>query len=388
MKDITVISLFDGIGTGFQALKELEIKVKEYHAFEKDKFAAAIAKYNHPEIIQHGDVTLEAFETNMPTSGNVDLLFAGFPCQDFSQAGKGAGLSGDRGKLFFNMVDIINLYKPKMFLLENVARMDKKTLEIINKILGVKPVRINSSKFSAQNRKRFYWLWNIEHKEQLENLNILLKDILGSNESSILKTDKKFNIKKSQDKSSCLSGGAHSGGNHSDMDVILSCKQLYKASTITGHDYNKRIYSEHGKSPTLTKFSGGNLHTKINGVKDEKFNWKKSFKIDWNFLLYNQKQSISYFFKIFSMLFLDILHHRRLTVIECERLQTMPDNYTKYGDFDGHVKKISNTQRYKALGNGWTLNVIIHLLQSLSNQKSQEVVKFPSNNQLELFKTA
>lgn len=393
MKPLTVLSLFDGIGTGFQILKDLNIPVKEYHAFEIDKYAAAIAKYNHPEIIQHGDVTLEAFESNMPTPGKVDLLLAGFPCQDFSQAGFGKGFSGDKGKLFFNLVDMINLYKPKMFLLENV-KMKKETLGIINNILGVEPVRINSNLLSAQNRDRYYWLWNIDYMGLPDDLDVLLKDVLegeaytGKNKSYCIDhnyykgTDAKQYIKKSRRQLVFIiqkGRGNNPGGlkatngktptlssnSWQENNKLLSCKQLYKTNTIKGMDCIKRIYSEHGKCPTLTNMQGGHRQPKINGIKDNKFNWKKSFNIDWNYLLSIQRQTFKFAYKLLCMVFLDILHHRRLTVVECERLQTLPDNYTAYGDFDGKVKPISNSQRYKAIGNGWTLEVVKYLLKQI-----------------------
>ena len=152
-KGINILSLFDGLSCGNIALERAGIKVNNYYASEIDKWAVQIANKNYPNIIQLGDVT-KFDETKLP---KIDLLIGGSPCQDLSSAGKGKGLiKGDRSKLFFVYVYMLKQLKPKYFLLENV-RMKQEYQDIISDLLGVQPIKINSSLVSAQNRVRLYW---------------------------------------------------------------------------------------------------------------------------------------------------------------------------------------------------------------------------------------
>ena len=133
--------------------------LRNYHAFEIDKYAEAVSRFNYPDIIRHGDVhnvdlvcsQLTPHERTIPT-----LLMGGSPCQDFSFAGHQKGFKGDRGALFFQFVEAMNILKPTYFLLENVM-MTQKNQDIMSKYLGVKPVMINSQDFSAHHRKRLYF---------------------------------------------------------------------------------------------------------------------------------------------------------------------------------------------------------------------------------------
>ena len=169
---INVLSLFDGLSCGNIALQRAGIKVNSYFASEVDKYAIQIANKNYPNIIQLGDVT-KFDETKLP---KIDLLIGGSPCQDLSFAGKGKGLEGDRSSLFYQYVRLLKECKPKYFLLENV-RMKQEYQDIISDLLGVQPIKINSSLVSGQNRVRLYWT-NIPNVTQPEDKGILLKDIL------------------------------------------------------------------------------------------------------------------------------------------------------------------------------------------------------------------
>ena len=142
---INVLSLFDGLSCGNIALQRAGIKVNSYFASEVDKYAIQIANKNYPNIIQLGDVT-KFDETKLP---KIDLLIGGSPCQDLSFAGKGKGLiEGDRSSLFYQYVRLLKECKPKYFLLENV-RMKQEYQDIISDLLGVQPIKINSSLVSA-----------------------------------------------------------------------------------------------------------------------------------------------------------------------------------------------------------------------------------------------
>jgi len=305
-----VLSLFDGMSCGQIALKRIGIIPEKYYAAEIDKWAIQITQKNFPDTIQLGDVT----EVSFP-EGEIDLLLAGSPCQGFSFAGKQLNFDDPRSKLFWEFVRILREAKPKYFLLENV-KMKKEYQDVISEAVGVEPIEINSALVSAQNRKRYYWT-NISNFKTPDDKSINLSDVLECGTVDYVKVSKKGVYKKFQNKASCLTGGANSGGNHSDMDLIGKLIHVGNATDIKGFETIKRIYSQWGKCPTLTTMTGGHRHPKIS-INDYEY--------------------------------------RRLTPIECERLQTVPDNYTE---------GVSNTQRYKMLGNGWTVDVIAHILKGI-----------------------
>lgn len=245
----------------------------------------------------------------------LDLLIGGSPCQDLSIAGTRKGLEGNRSCLFWEFVRVLKTIKPKYFLFENVASMKNEDKEIITKTLGVEPICINSALVSAQTRKRLYWT-NIPNVQQPENRGILLKDIL---ESGIAP----------QNKSYCLTETYHKA---SFSDFVKKHTRTMIAMPIRlgllegrSNAQANRVYSIEGKSVCLNANGGGG------GAKTG------LYKID----LPDGEYII-----------------RKLTPIECERLQTLPDNYTA---------GISNSSRYKAIGNGWTCEVIAHILRGLKN---------------------
>ena len=306
LKPQTVLSTFDGMSCFRIVLDQLGIPIKQYFASEIDKYPIQIAQKNYPDTIQLGDVT-KVFAKDLPP---IDILVGGSPCQGFSFAGDQLAFDDPRSALFFEFVRLLKECKPKHFLLENV-RMKKEYLDIITEQLGVEPIFINSSLVSAQNRQRYYWT-NIEGVEQPEDRGIVLKDIL---EDSDWFTDR--------DKSHCLDANYFKGGNlksyfekHRRQLVFNKPIQVGTAD-IKGFDIIKRVYSPEGKSPTLTTMQGGHRQPK---VAEDETRWRK------------------------------------LTPLECERLQTVPDNYTE---------GVSNTQRYKMLGNGWTIEVIKHIFKNI-----------------------
>ena len=173
---MNVLSLFDGISCGQVALRKAGIQIDNYYASEIKDYAMEVTQYNFPNTIQLGDVT----KININKLPPIDLLIGGSPCQDLSIAMKDReGLAGQKSKLFWEYVKILKELKPKYFLLENVARMSTEDKNIISGIVGVEPIRINSSLVSAQLRDRLYWT-NIPNIEQPKDKGILLKDILES----------------------------------------------------------------------------------------------------------------------------------------------------------------------------------------------------------------
>ncbi len=312
---MNVLSLFDGMSCGQIALERAGIKVDNYFASEIDKYAMKVTQKNYPNTIQLGDVSW----SNSWDLPKIDVLIGGSPCQGFSFAGKQLNFEDERSKLFFEFIRLLKEIEPKYFLLENVC-MKKEYQDVITEYLGVEPIKINSSLVSAQNRYRLYWT-NIPSLKQPKDKGIIIKDIMLEKTNEYVKASKKGRYKKFHNKSSCLTGGGNSGGNHSDMDLFgiakNRCFQIGEAIGINGHDLLKRIYADYGKAPTVTCITGGNQYSKI-AVDD--YVW------------------------------------RRLTPVECERLQTVPDNYTE---------GVSNSQRYKMLGNGWTVDVITYIFKKI-----------------------
>ena len=171
-KSLKVLSLFDGIGGGIEALKRTRIPIDTYIAYEIDKNAIKICQKNHPEVIEKGDIRGADFTQYE----GFDLVIGGFCCQSFSIAGKQLGFKDERGQLFFEYLRALREVQPKYFLAENVA-MKKEFENAISELLGVQPILINSALVSAQNRKRNYWT-NIPNVTQPEDKHIMLADIV------------------------------------------------------------------------------------------------------------------------------------------------------------------------------------------------------------------
>ena len=330
---LKVLSLFDGMSCGQLALQRLGIEVDTYYASEIDKYAIQVTQANFPKTIQVGDVC----ELKAEDYQDVDLILAGSPCQGFSFAGKQLAFDDPRSALFFEFVRLLKEIKPKYFLLENV-RMKQQFQDVITEqvsacypdfeggdLLGgqIKPILINSALLSAQNRQRLYWT-NIPNIEQPKDKGIVLRDILEDNPGnkyslSVAKVDRVLNsprgkgffYNKDSEKIGTLVAGYHK--EPTDGSYILSgaWRGRYKEDGATEQ---KLELNQSGKSNSLTTVQKDSV------VVNDNLSWRK------------------------------------LTPLECERLQTVPDNYTN---------NVSNTQRYKMLGNGWTIEVIAHILNNM-----------------------
>lgn len=298
-----VLSLFDGISCGQVALERAGIEVDLYLASEIDKYAIQITQKNYPDTIQLGDIRNingKDFE------GEIDLLMGGSPCQGFSVAGRQLNFEDPRSALFFEFIRLLEECKPKWFLLENVI-MKKEYQDIISSFLGVEPIMINSSLVSAQNRKRLYWT-NINNVLQPKDKKILLKDILEN-------------------------------GNVDRNKSLTLTKSYYMQDPINDYFAKKRKQIVFTNKPYFEKYKS---NRPININKD-KFNTIRTYAG-------SKTRGIG--------ICNDAGFWRKLTPMECERLQTLPDNYTE---------GISNTQRYKCIGNGWTVDVIAHILKNIKN---------------------
>jgi DNA (cytosine-5)-methyltransferase 3A len=359
---LNVLSCFDGISCGQVALERVGIKVDNYYASEIDKYAIKVTQHNYPNTIQLGDIR-EVKGCDLP---KIDLLIGGSPCQGFSFSGKQLNFNDPRSKLFFEYVRLLKEVNPKYFLLENVV-MKKEYQDIISEHLGVQPIEINSSLVSGQNRRRLYWT-NITNIKQPEDKNINLQDILEEDVTEEffikgkyfewLEKNKEYNTKKkfcsfNPKKSIPLMARMYAPwrGNFIEYPAAIRGRTLNKATILgrrlnsDGHRdaYNKNIpitqclevrKTNTNKSNCLTTVTKDNVLTILPPGRHED--------------VYNK--------------YMDGVHYRKLTPIECERLQTLPNNYTS---------TISNSQRYKCLGNGWTVDVISHILKHIKHFKNK-----------------
>lgn len=294
---INVLSLFDGISCGMVALERANISVNRYVAYEIEPHAIQISKKNYPQIEHYGDVTTADFKNY----AGFDLLIGRPPCQSLSivQSKTRKHLEG-KSKLFFEYVRALNEGKPKYFLFENVATMNKESKQIISHCLGCEPILINSNNFSAQDRARLYWT-NIPVELPI---NHVCKDTL----KNILQDESEVHEKYYYD---------------APLFNIDMSKQVCAMLDLGNYEMLNRVLNPEFKCHTLTCVSGGHQQKKV---------------------LVNGRA-------------------RKLTPLEYERLQTLPDNYTE---------GVSGGARYSAIGNGWTVNVISYILKGINQEESNE----------------
>lgn len=369
-----VLSLFDGISCGRVALDRAGIKLDQYYASEIDKYAIQIAKKNYPDTIQIGDVQ----QAKGAKYKGIDLLIGGSPCQGFSFAGKQLNFIDPRSRLFFEYVRLLEEVQPKYFLLENV-KMKKEYQDIITRYLGVEPIQINSALVSAQNRKRLYWT-NIPGIKQPEDKGIMLKDIVHENvdmEASICTKDGKAyaltasydgavwwkSVEKKQRTMVFEELAEYIVPFDKTLQILDKEVERGKVGYFRKDSQANRVYYIHDKAVTLCGDAGGGaakmgqylfgcitpdrVNKRQNG---QRFNDGKKFYT----LTAQDKHGV-----------LIEGYIRKLTPIECERLQTLDDNYTEGA---------SNAQRYKMLGNGWTVDVIAHILKNIQECAIKDAV--------------
>ena len=359
-RGLNVVSLFDGISCGRLALDRAGYAVSSYAAFEIDKYASAISRYHYPDIARHGDV----LDADFNRFTDADLVIGGSPCQSWSIAktNREVDRSGIGWKLFMRFAEAVRRIKPRFFLYENVASMHGDIREYISGELGCKPVLINSALVSAQQRKRLYWT-NISGVAQPEDRGILLKDILETGMAA-------------REKAYCIDASYAKGISKNRLDIqygkrqlvyepfILHENALFAANRrrtrrsgvramidagksipaadipfplcvgyVGADSQGSRVYSVHGKTISIMAMGGG---------RGGRVGLYKVDLPDGGYTV------------------------RKLTNIEAERCQTLPDNYTAFGvDNKGKAVKISPTQRYKCVGNGWTVDVIAYILSHM-----------------------
>lgn len=346
---INVLSLFDGMSCGQIALSKLNIKVNNYFASEIDKSAINVTQDNFPDTIQIGDITKVKYKNGILYTengdynvDNIDLIIGGSPCTNLSIAGNKEGLiyntlknyldlknSGYKFKgqsyLFWEYYRLIEEIKPNYFLLENV-KMAKKWEELITTSLGVDKIEINSELVSSQHRRRLYWA-NIPNIKQPEDKHIYLSDVVSDGVSDGVKVE--FN-----NDGICVLK-ANNGKN-----ILLEEKNkppytVYEARTEFGKQERRRLRELHGRDMTprdsKCKEYRYNSKNKINCILTSKNNL--DYILDRNY------------------------NYRPLSIEELEKGQTIPVGYTS-------VEK-SETKRRKMIGNGWTVDVIVHILKNI-----------------------
>jgi len=301
MEITNVLSLFDGMSCGQIALNRAGIKYDSYYASEINKHAINVTQHNYPNTIQLGDVT-QIKSTDLP---KIDLLMGGSPCQGFSIAGKQLNFNDPRSKLFFEFVRLVKECDPKYWLLENVV-MKKEYQDIITQYLGVEPVLINSALVSAQNRNRLYWA-NFPITQPLDKeikLIDILEDVTMTGAGTIRGVD--------LNKSTIQGRRLRSDGKRDDNNTKISYTQCLEVKS-TNRD----------KSNCLTTVAKDNVLTTLPVGRHP-----DAFKNKLPFRYYTSKEYC--------------------------RLQTVPENY-----FTGVA---SECQIREMIGNGWTVDVIAHIL--------------------------
>lgn len=334
-----ILSLFNGISALHLACDRAGIQVNTCYYAEIDKYANKVTEKHYPSDIALGDVT-KWREWNIDWS-EIGLVGAGFPCQAWSVAGKQLGDKDERGMLFWTTLEIIAhvlKHNPSAkFLMENV-KMKKDFEQYIThhteQALGkVEKTLINSALVSAQNRQRYYWT-NFE-VTQPDDKGILLKDIIEDGVGGFISLDEsnytercKKQIKKNS--------------KTKDQKAVALCTN----SNLTGSGVN--VLAVHGGAIRGRYIVDGKRQDhkmKTAGLTEQRLEVRNDGKT--NTLTTVQKDNV---------VVCDDIQYRKLTPVECERLQTFEDNWTDC---------ISNTQRYKSLGNAWTVDVIVHILKHI-----------------------
>ena len=292
-----VLSLFDGISCGMVAFERAGIDIEKYFASEIEPNALKISKKNYPEIIQLGDITQITNEM-LDAVMPIDIVIGGSPCQDLSVYKFDRGeVTGLNGEKSGLFYHYVRIlqYVKPKFFILENVPMEEQWKNKISELLGVQPIMINSNLLCAADRKRLYWT-NIQGITQPHDKGIILKDIILSADE----VPYKYWYKKPF--------------TYNGDDCKVQC-----TLELNSHRHTKEVYNLKGKCSTLTCVSGGYQEKKV----------------------YQDGRC------------------RKLTPLEYERLQTLPDNYTE---------GVADSKRYTAIGNGWTVDVIAHILSFLPEE--------------------
>lgn len=331
-----IVSLFDGMACGMLAMVGAGVEVNEYYAYEIDKYAVQTATHNFPNIIECGDV----FKADFTQYKDADFIVGGSPCTYWSIAqtnNRETEASGLGWELFSQYIRALNEIKPRFFIYENNKSMSKAIRESITEAFGFDAICINSALVSAQNRQRLYWVgkrnddgtYSKVDVQQPEDRGILLRDILDNDANLTSRCEK-------------LSDEYYKGCLEGDLVGMIENISVCRNGKQPSQQY--RVYSCDGKSvcvdtdqrkhymiPCNSKDKTRTVYSVSNGavvIKGKEYPIKLQ---DGHYII------------------------RKLSINECKKLQTVPEWY----EFP-----VNNAQAYKMLGNGWTVEVIIHLIKS------------------------
>ena len=413
-----VLSLYDGMACGMLAMQKAEIPVEDYFAYEIDKYAVKTAQHNFPGIQELGDVFREDYTKY---EGQIDYLIGGSPCTYWSIAQspdkRETTASGMGWDLFSQYVRALREAKPRYFIYENNKSMARAIYDAISEAFGFEPIMINSALVSAQNRQRYYWVgkrnadgtYSKVDVQQPEDRGILLRDVLDGVTDrekgravigSTGRTTEREYFKKFQGNMAAEPVCIASRGRYSDTDSRSSktdaptyqhyeartdsktnaittvskdnligepvrCFTLPREDGVQTQSKQYRVYNIDGKTTTLCAEGGGmGAKTGLYAVPVE-FDGDIPIKAvsgadGKTYTVYEVKDgNITIKGKTYPIKLVDGYYIiRKLTVSECKRLQTVPEWY----EFP-----VSDTQAYKMLGNGWTVEVIAHLINATKN---------------------
>lgn len=375
---MNILSLFDGMSCGYLALQKAGIPIDRYDAYEIDKYALQASKHNFPDIVQHGNV----FKADFSIHKDVDILMGGSPCTYWSIAQKNnreTEASGMGWELFSQYVRALHEVKPKFFVYENNKSMSEAIRKSISDTFGFEPILINSALVSAQNRQRLYWVGKLNgdgkytkvNIEQPEDKGILLKDVLDGVTDrekgraiigSIGRTTTREYFKKSQgtmvfESVKTIKNAEPYNQNNANYPIYIGEIPEHNGKYRNGNQCSLqyRVYSIGGKSICCSSNSRNNIAIPVE-LRGDIPTKAISGTDGKTYTVYEVKNNqITIKDKTYPIKLNDGFYIiRKLTVEECKRLQTVPEWY----DFS----VISDTQAYKCLGNGWTIDVIAHLL--------------------------
>jgi DNA (cytosine-5)-methyltransferase 1 len=386
-----MLDLFSGIGGFHKGFEQAGYEFDWVGFSEIDKYASAVYRHRFPEAVELGDIT--AIQPGRDLPDHIDILCGGFPCQAFSVAGKRKGFDDTRGTLFFEIARLLRHYRDAespidYFLLENVKGLlshdNGRTFATIYGVLSdlgytVEFQLLNTRWWLPQNRERIYLVGYIGDRS-------------GSKVFPIGEDGGTYNVNQTRTKSKtklCTAITTREGGRkennfvivdkQSDMDLI----KLKQIGTIGKDSEATRVYDTSGIARTIKNGGGMGAKTGLYEIHEDFYKGRdKRIYKDEAPTLRGDRHGL----QVKAVLTpnraekgqkeyapcIRAEHHntadvhyipersqiRRLTPVECCRLQGFPDDWNEYGEFDGEVKPMSDTQRYKQAGNAVTVNVV------------------------------